>query len=300
MKCSCIDIGSNTIKVSVFEKIGRHWKTAFYLGEQTGLISFVVCENGSRYLSNDGVFQMCETLKRLVAFSEKNGCFKIFAFATAALRGIDNIHHVLDEIKSSVGISVEVLSEEEEALCSLRGLLSDEMCEGVNEGIMVDMGGGSSEIVYFKNGEDPKITSLKIGCLDLTNKFIKSFPPKEEEIIKIREYVKNELRDCFFAKNTSCPVFLIGGTARAVLKLSSAITGKNKVTLLQSDFDLIVSGMVKEADVQDAAKRIIPKRLYNITAGAAAYSEIIKYVSGSVIRVSESGVREGYLERILV
>ncbi len=300
MKCSCLDIGSNTIKISIFEKRQKHWRTAFYQGEQTGLISYVEKTENSRVLSSEGIEALCSALERLISFSKEKGVDTIFAFATASLRGIDNTDEVLACVMERIGLSVEILSEEEEALCSLKGLLCDERCEGVEEGVMIDMGGGSCEIVHFKNGYTPEIVSLKIGCLDLTNKFISDFPPKISETKKIKEYVKTELEKCPFFKNLNCSVYLIGGTARAVGKLSCSLKPRNKEQFSITDFDMIVRGMCEEDSVRQKAKEIIPKRLYNVTAGAAAYSEILKFITPAAVFVSESGVREGYLERILL
>ncbi len=300
MKCSCLDIGSNTIKVSVFEKKGKHWETIAYLGEPTGLIGYVELKSGRRYLSEEGIEALISALGRLIAFSEEKESEQLFAFATASLRGLENIEDIQNVVYSSCGIHLDVISGEEEALCSLRGLLSDELCEGVSEGVMIDMGGGSTEIVYFVNGQEPIIRSLPFGCLSLTNGFVEKFPPKESEAELISAYVAEQISACRFVKGIGCPVFLIGGTARAASKLVYAIKPRKKEILKVADFEMLYEKMIADAKTGELAEKLIPKRVKTITAGAVAYFEILKYISPEEVFVSESGVREGYLERILI
>lgn len=300
MKCSCIDIGSNTIKISVFEKKGKRWESVAFLGEQTGLISYVCLIEGKRYLSDLGIKELMSALGRLVVFSEQNCADRIFAFATASLRGVENIDSIKSKVFEAFGLFLDVLSGEEEAICSLKGLLCDERCENVSEGVMIDMGGGSTELVHFMNGRSPEIISLPIGCLSLTNECVYSQPPTADDIIRLKERVGAELSTCGKYKKLNCPVFLIGGTARAAAKLCSYLKPRKKDVYSSKDFELIYSKMIKDAEMSEIAVRLIPKRVHTITSGAVAYSELLKFISPTAVYVSDSGVREGYLERILL
>ena len=300
MKCSCIDVGSNTVKISVFEKCGQQWKNVGYMGEQTKLISYVIINKDEKILSDDGKKALYEVLERLIDYSSSQGVEYIFAFATASLRGVSNASEIIEDVYKRFGVSLEILSAEEEALCSLKGLLLDEKCEGINNGVMIDLGGGSTEIVYFENGKEPEIVSLDFGCLSLTDRFVKSFPPPNESLDLIRRHVRDKLLQCSFIKNSCTQVFLIGGTARAAAKMAFELFPRNKEIFKSSDFISIAEKMVCDDEVRKIAKELIPKRLFTITAGCVAYYEILECINPSEIHLSESGVREGYLERILL
>lgn len=299
MKCSCIDIGSNTIKVSVFEKKGKHWQTRAFYGEQTRLVSYIVENNGKRILSQDGVSALIGALENMLSFSHENLADSVFAFATASLRGVENADEICERVKNELGIVIDIISGHEEALCSLKGLLNEEICESVDEGVMIDMGGGSCEVVYFKNGHEPEIVSLPVGCLLMTNRFLKDFPPKEEDISILRKFVAEELGKHKFLKNLSCPIYLIGGTARAAVKIVKKYKGLKRQVFNLGDFDTITIKMCTDEQFVRLCQEEIPKRVTTVTAGTAAICEVIKFVGAKQIYLSESGVREGYLERIL-
>ena len=198
MNVSVIDIGSNTVKATIFNVgEGKCRSTLDYRGYKAKLISDVCERDGRRFLSNEGIDKLLDALYKLIEFSSFNSCELIFAFATASLRGLDNINEILNCVKSKLDLDIEVLSGEEEALCSLRGLLNDEITEGINEGVMVDMGGGSTEIVYFSNGSTPKLKSLPFGCVSLYERFVKGDVPTEEESKAIEDAINKVLDEGF-------------------------------------------------------------------------------------------------------
>lgn len=295
MNVCVIDIGSNTIKASIYKVFkNRSREEIAYNGSKEKLITYID-ENGN--LNEEGIGRLNSSLSALLTFSEKYRCDKVFAFATASLRGVKNAKEILDIVLQRFDLHVEILSEEDEALCSLKGLLGDLEPSEAKSGVMIDMGGGSTEIVYFQNGKEPIIKSLKFGCLSLSENF--DFED-EIRVEKILSYVKNELNNCLYVKNVRCPIYLIGGTARAVLKV---INESNKLSLTRlkadgSDLSFIIENM-KRQEFYDFVKSIIPARINTILAGTVAYREIVDFIKPSLIQVSESGVRDGYLERIL-
>ncbi len=299
MNVCVIDIGSNTVKASIFElRKNRTAKALDYKGIKAKLVSFIDCIEGKRVLSSDGEEVLNNAIQELLTFAASYSCHTVYAFATASLRGIDNANTVVSRIKERYELLIDILSGEEEAMCSLRGVLSDSDIGNVKEGIMVDMGGGSTEIVYFANGVEPTVVSLPIGCLSLYNGFVKNNVPTEEEKTKIEAYVSEQLERCRFIKNSSVSMFLVGGSARAVLKLVSR--GSNKKTLRADGMDFIrVTDMLSNEDFFKNADEIIPGRTTTVSPAAIAYYSIVKFSKPTSITVSDSGVREGYLEKIL-
>lgn len=298
MKVSVIDIGSNTIKATIF-KIQKNCAKSIvdFKAHKAMLISFVFEREGLRYLSDEGEERFYTAFADLIAFSEEQKCEKIFAFATASLRGIANSAMIIANLRERYGVNVEILTGDEEALCSLRGLLSSPDLESTTEGIMIDMGGGSTEVVYFKNGEPPSLVSLSFGCLSLYKDFVKGDLPDNNEEKEIEAFVLRELEKCSFAKKARTALYLIGGSARAVRKLVNA-KNRNILRVDGSDFDYVRKSMTDRA-FYEKAEKIITGRTTTISPACIAYKTIVEYISPSYIAVSDSGVREGYLEKIL-
>jgi exopolyphosphatase/guanosine-5'-triphosphate,3'-diphosphate pyrophosphatase len=169
-------------------------------------------------------------------------------------------------------------------------------------GILIDMGGGSTEIVHFEGDRVVSAVSLPIGCVMLGKNFTsctKKDPfPSDEEMEKIRLYVQTILRayPCF--QNLGGTAFLIGGTARAAAKLSLS----EKETLFDG-YAFTAETMKKTTDTAFCDIRLegkwirdtVPDRVTSIIPGLVAYLEILDYMALDDFIISNAGVREGYL-----
>lgn len=298
MNVAVIDIGSNTVKASVYKIIGKNRRIELgYKGYKDALIT---CIDGNGNVTQEGINRLSSTIEKLILFSKEFDCDNIYAFATAALRKAKNASEIISLIDERYGILVDVLSESEEAIYSLKGLLSSPELGLYKNGIMVDMGGGSTEIVMFENGRAPILKSFCFGCLSLIDAFCEGGEPTKTYISDISQYVKKELQSFEVIQNSNLPLFLIGGTARAVLKISNFLKGTsfNFVKSDGSDFKTIFE-KCEESDFKSILSDIIPERSKTVVSGSVAYYEIVKYIAPVSVVVSDSGVREGYLERIL-
>ncbi len=298
MKACVIDIGSNTIKATVFKvSKNRSKEVVGHLGFKAKIITKIVEENGKRLLCNEGKETLFDCVGKLCAFAEENLCDSIYAFATASLRGVDNAKEIIDGARKNFNIDIEILSGEEEAMCSLRGLLSDPELQDAKEGIMIDMGGGSTEAVMFSNGTDPQIISLPFGCLSLFDSLVENDLPTKEERVKIEELVDKSLTSCSFLYNTQLPLYIIGGSGRAILKVARSGNDKNRV-LKREDFATVLQS-ANDADFLEKAERLVPGRSLTICPAAIALWRITDFIGTPSITVCFGGVREGYLEKIL-
>lgn len=298
MNISVIDIGSNTVKATVFKISNKSRLVVGYKGIKAKLISYIEICSGKRYLSENGVRLLYDSIGELITFSEGYSCDSVFAFATASLRNTENSKEILTNIYNTYSLNVTILSGEEEALYSLKGLLNDELCSGIPEGVMIDMGGGSTEIVHFVNGRNPEIFSLPFGCLSLYNDYVKGSVPTRDEEKRIEQYVTKEMENCLFVKNIGVPVFFIGGSGRAIYKLIDKKIKENQLRADGTDF-ITVLNKFKDEEFFFAAEKLVPGRTTTVCPASIAYRTIVNFISATSIFVSDSGVREGYLEKIL-
>ena len=139
-----VDIGSNTIRFKIYDYMNGKVKHSVSNKKTAGLIAFK--KDGK--LNKDGINVLVSTLKKFNKHMEELGVDEAYYFATASLRNIDNTEEVLDTVKKTLNINIHVLSSDDEATLSFE-IIKEKDLYG-NDGILIDVGGGSSEINVFK------------------------------------------------------------------------------------------------------------------------------------------------------
>lgn len=146
MKQAVIDIGSNSIRLSLYETDGQSFKILFREKIVAGLAGYV--EGGK--LSAEGVECTCAGLLSFCGILQTLAIDRISVFATASRRNISNTEQVLSVIRVATGYLVEVISGEGEALFGCAGAMQ-ELC--LTGGAFLDIGGASTENVTFEAGK---------------------------------------------------------------------------------------------------------------------------------------------------
>lgn len=296
MRYAIIDIGSNTVKMNLYDA-GESARPECILSESrmVGLISY----SAHHTLPEDGVARLCETVRYYRELAEKLSADVIRCFATASLRLIENREEVLKTVLDSTGLLIDVVSGENEALLSFRGLKLG-MGPAIRSGVMIDMGGGSTELLGFVDGLAVRAVSLDFGCLSLYRQFVSELLPNKKEIDKIKKFVDTSLAAADWLPCWSSTVYVVGGTARCLGRLHSEHFhlqySPYGYTMPSADVKEVVSRFkLPGRDELDIMIRHLPDRLHTIVPGLVAYRRIISAIGGSEVVVSETGIREGYL-----
>jgi exopolyphosphatase / guanosine-5'-triphosphate,3'-diphosphate pyrophosphatase len=122
---------------------------------------------------------------------ESLGAERTLAIATSAVRDAENGEAFLGEIEWSYGFATELLTGAEEAAMMLRGVTAGRpSLDGV---LVVDIGGGSTELVLSAEGTVASATSLDVGCVRITERFLASDPPSPPELAAAGAYVRSLL-----------------------------------------------------------------------------------------------------------
>lgn len=139
-----IDLGSNTIRLSFYKY--ENGEIILLLNKKTmaGIAGYV--KDGR--LSKEGIKIACDVLKQYKEIINNFGLEKVFAFATASLRNISNTDEAVTEIKEITGFTVDIVLGEVEAIYDFIGASK---ALDIKEGIVFDIGGGSTEILMYKN-----------------------------------------------------------------------------------------------------------------------------------------------------
>ena len=288
MKISVIDIGSNTVKMKIFdEKINQLVSEV----ENAKLISYIENKN----LNDAGTELLKNILVRFSELSKKNGCEKIYPFATASLRKAENREKVIEYIKEKTGLEIELLSGEDEAKLSFSGAMREKE-KLASDGVFFDMGGGSTEVIPYTDFTEKQRVSLPFGSLSTLLEFSKDGITDYAGIKnKVLSHAGNEV----FSKKAQRGA-IVGGTAYAICKLYNKMISPDQtrldVKLLKNLFEKI-----KEPDEKTLLfmKVLVPDRIDTVRSGLCAYLALFDIFGIESVDICFSGIREGYLIRKL-
>ncbi|MBQ2987869.1 MAG: hypothetical protein IJD59_02060 [Clostridia bacterium] len=297
-KYAIVDIGASSVRMNIYDIDTQTGKFSVCASARSMLGLAAYTRNGT--LSNDGAGKLFAVLREFLARANSIPCDRFSAFAAASLRGLSNTKKILRDIKARLGIEIEIISGEAEARYDHAAIRF--RFPQVEKGILIDMGGGSTEIVRFEGDLVTDAVSLPIGCVMLGKNFTactKKDPfPREEETERIRAYVRTILNAYPSLCGLGGAAFLIGGTARAVAKLSLA-----ERESLFDGYTFSAEAMQKTADTAFCDIRregrlvrdTVPDRITTVIPGLVAYLELRDYMALDGFTVSNTGVREGYL-----
>ncbi len=182
-----IDLGSNNARLVVFELFGESYFTVIDEYEESVRLGQDM-EKGALLKP----MRIAETIKILRFFKKLADSYKvdkIIAVATSAVRMAKNQRSFLDEIQSSCGIKLRVLSEEEEAMLIYRSVINS---LDVPKGLVVEIGGGSTKIVYYNRRTILNYASLPFGAVTLTDMFKNNFLQMNRQLL-LKNLLKSNL-----------------------------------------------------------------------------------------------------------
>ena len=292
MKYAIVDIGSNSMRLSVYEIYKSNFKILFREKEMAGLAGYV--ENG--ILTKEGIECACTALLRFKETLDSLGIKNISVFATASLRNIENTEQAINALTVASGYAVEVISGEEEAMYAYYGAMH---LNNITDGIIVDIGGASTEIVAVKGGAVHSAESYRVGSLSLYRECVKKILPGGASFDRIKDEIEKNLNGVKFDEfEGGADIVCVGGTARAALKIAAKLfsleENSNKIT---SEQFKKMCRMLFKAD-KNAVNIILkhePDRIHTLIPGFMILKSIMKKVNAKEMYVCKYGVREGYL-----
>lgn len=297
-KIAIIDLGSNTARlliVSVFEDghfvISDQLKEAPRLGEGMERDGF---------LKPQRIQETVRTLKMFRKLCDANGIERIIAVATAAVRRAKNQRSFLDEVNSVTGIKFKVLSAEEEAMYVYKGVINT---MDIPKGLILEIGGGSTKIVYYNRRNLLAHETLPFGSITLTELFGNDGCSPEEQASKIEEFFTEQLKRIPWLETVDPETQLIGvgGSFRNLCRISKIMRKypmKNihNYVVRENEFNHTY-GLLKSLDLdrKKKIKGISSGRADILPSALAAISAFKKYMNLGDMVVSASGLRTGML-----
>jgi len=291
MKQAIIDIGSNSIRLTLYEIENGSFKILFREKIMAGLAGYV--ENGA--LSAEGVECACAGLLTFRSILQTLHIEHISVFATASLRNISNTQQALGIIRAATGYSVEVLSGESEALLGYAGAMQE---LHLRSGAFLDIGGASTEIVTFDEGKPVDFASFPIGSLSLYRRCVKRILPGQGSLKRLQQEIDKTIQPGHAALAERPLLVGVGGTARAAFKLAQ------HYYKISSDCHTITAGQLNglcsflcsgKKEASDLILRLEAERIHTLVPGVLILQHIFQLFGAQQLIISKYGVREGYL-----
>ena len=279
-KAGIIDIGSNTVVLIIYDSIDPIHVELYY-SEPVRLVSY----NQNGHMDRAGIEKTLDVLFRYKDILKQAGVTDIGAFITEPWRNIDNTEELLDGLAES-GFQIEPLSGRQEAEYDFLGSRMD--CADILTGNAFDVGGGSSELVSFRDGVIHEALSLPVGAVRLCQLPVEPSIPEE--------YLKEAFAQAPKLLDTPSDIMIgIGGTARATGLLAEELYPQTPVTL--SLVEKMLENLLQEEETTiTAMKKVIsPGRWPVLAPGMNMLAGIMRAYHATTLRVSEGCVREGYL-----
>ncbi len=293
-----LDIGTQTIRLL----LGKYYAGEVYflksfrenvrLGEGLGIDSNISPQARKRAL---------EVLERFKKVLEKYQVKSYYAIGTAVFRKAKNAEEVLEEIKSKTQLEIEILPPEKEAQLVIEGVLYGLKKLGLNlkNFMVVDVGGGSTEFIYFKEGSPEGIKSLEMGAVVLKELFNIRYPLTGRALQSIRSFIRDQLKN--LTERSLEKIVATGGSASLMgsldLKLNRyeperlnghIVTAERIERLIHKISEYTLSRIKSIKGMEEGREDIA-------LPGLLIYSEILKYYNQGDLLITTYGILEATL-----
>lgn len=299
MRIASIDIGTNTIRLLICEKTSE--------GKLRQLcVDRVITRLGegfsdeSRLLTTNAVTRSIEALKE---FSQKIKKYEVDdykAVATSVVRESVNGAEFVNKVKHQTGLTIEVISGEQEAKLTVLGVLKSIQVK-TKDSIIFDIGGGSTEYAYIQNTDIVSLSSTNLGVVHLTEEFLVNETRAEMAVLSdfVQATLNCELKDFKVDRNSKLSLIGTAGTPTTLAAIDLGLSEYNSE--LVNNFVLTksrISSILKELINIPKIDRVNLPGLEKgrediIITGIIILLETLNFFSSDEVIVSDGGVLEG-------
>ena len=292
-RTAIIDLGSNSARVVVMNSLSG-W--SYHLEDE--IREIVRLREGMTRdgLADDAMTRGLITLRLFQQFCQSLKVDHIIATATSAVREAANGAQFLAQIEAETGLSLRILDGDEEARYGVLGALG---AVNLENGVVVDIGGGSAQVSQVRGRRFVRGQALTLGALALTERFVRSDPISKAELKAVKTEINRQLDTVSWLAGESEPIVGLGGTIRNLAKIEAA--RRNFPLQNIGGFQLSANSLDKTieelCELPLAERRKIAglsrDRADIILPGALVIREILERLNQDELLISGAGLREG-------
>lgn len=297
-KIGIIDLGSNSARLVIVQVLGDgHFMVVDQLKESVRLGKDMERDG---FLKPQRVAETIKTLKMFRKLCDAHGIERIVAVATAAVRRAKNQRSFLEEVATTCGIKLKVLSAEEEAMYVYRGIINT---MDVPKGLILEVSGGSTKIIYYNRRNLLNFATLPFGAITLTELYASDGLSPSEQVQKIEEFFVEQLKELPWIKeiDPETQLILVGGSFRSLGRISKLLKKSpypivHNYVMPFSDFDVIYEKLRNmDLDKKKRIKGVSSSRADILPSALAVANTFRNYCNFSELVVAGGGLREGIM-----
>jgi exopolyphosphatase / guanosine-5'-triphosphate,3'-diphosphate pyrophosphatase len=295
-----IDLGSNSI-VMMIMKISANG--SYKMIDQAKVM--VRLSKGmamSNLLQESAMTKGCDTIKLFKKLIDAHHVTETVAVATAAVRNASNQDVFLKRIEQETGIVFSVITGEQEAYYDFLGVINT---IDIEDCVIVDTGGGSTEIILVKDRTIRNMTSIPYGAVVLTEKFMKNDDELKTNLRKLDEFMNDTIRGIGWLNELKGMTIVgLGGSIRNLGKIHKNLLelhqsglqlgGIHNYSMNAMDVDSTLS-MITDTDIRERQKLsgLGKDRADIIIGGLAPLKSLMRHVRSDRLVISGHGLRDG-------
>jgi exopolyphosphatase/guanosine-5'-triphosphate,3'-diphosphate pyrophosphatase len=299
-RLAVIDLGSNSFRLVVFTWLAAEshgwWRRTDEIHEAVRIGAGL---DAAGELLPEPMERALETIELFAHFCRATGIDDVRPVATSAIRDATNQKAFLRAARRRSGLEIEVLPPEEEARY---GYLAAVNSTSLTDGVSLDLGGGSMQLVHVEDRQALDARSWPLGAVRMTERFLAGETTKRKQIKALRAHVRDELAEADWLEDAAgegAHLAGIGGTVRNLAAAAELAAGKPSFGV-QGYFldkraldDLVDTLAELPASERGKVPGIKPERGDLILAGALVVQTVMDVGGLDALEVTEAGLREG-------
>jgi exopolyphosphatase/guanosine-5'-triphosphate,3'-diphosphate pyrophosphatase len=299
-RIAAIDIGSNSVRQIVADVTAAGGIQVVDEMKAAPRLASGLAESGQ--LADTSIARAVEAIARMATLARQLGAEQIEAVATSAVRDASNGGDFLARVHRETGLRVRVLDGEEEARLSFRSALAH-FDLGMGRAVVVDIGGGSLELVLSADGVVERLVSLPLGAVRLTERYFGDGSTSAKTLRALRKEVRESLRPQLPVRDwRGAQLIGSGGTftnlAGLHLTRQGIFTARSvhAARVPRGDVEHILETLyAMDPDERRHVEGLNADRADIIVAGLAVIAEVMARLEAREVQVSRYGIREGIL-----
>ena len=294
IRSAVVDLGSNSVRLVVFEGAGRNPVAIF---NERAVLRLGRGLQTTGCLNEEGVTAALTVMRRYSAISRAMGCETLEVLATAAVRDASNGPAFVEGLRDLMpGVLIRILTGEEEASLSAAGVLCGIPQAG---GILADIGGGSLEVVRLSQGHAGQAQTVPLGVIRLADR-------AEGDLVRARALAEQDLAGVpWLFQYPGRDLYLVGGAWRALARIHMAQTSYPLAIVhhytIDKDEARDLTGVIGSANrrMLERMPGAPRRRLDDLPYAAIVLRRLLRATAARRVVFSANGIREGwYMARI--